>query len=156
MDITFTIIAQALAFAGLIWLVATKIWPPLLHAITERQERISESLAAADRSAHELQQAQAQVQELLKDARAQAHAIIEQAHARAQQIIDESHAQAVAATTRQKAQAQAEIDAQVLQAREALRQHIGALVVCGAEKVLKREIDVSAHQNLIDDLVAEI
>ena len=33
MDITLTIFAQALAFAGLIWIVATKIWPPLLQAM---------------------------------------------------------------------------------------------------------------------------
>lgn len=39
MDITLTIFAQALAFAGLIWIVATKIWPPLLQAIEERQQR---------------------------------------------------------------------------------------------------------------------
>lgn len=40
MDITLTIFAQALAFAGLIWIVATKIWPPLLKAIEERQQRL--------------------------------------------------------------------------------------------------------------------
>lgn len=40
MDITLTIFAQALAFAGLIWIVATKIWPPLLQAIEERQQRL--------------------------------------------------------------------------------------------------------------------
>ncbi|MFZ4212655.1 F0F1 ATP synthase subunit B, partial [Pantoea endophytica] len=27
MKINFTLLAQALAFAGLIWIIATKIWP---------------------------------------------------------------------------------------------------------------------------------
>ena len=156
MDITFTIIAQALAFAGLIWLVATKIWPPLLNAINERQQRISAGLAAADQSEQKLQQAQAEAQQLLKEARSQARVIIDQAQVRANQIVEESHAQAVDSAVRQKEKAQAEIDALVLQAREVLRQDVGMLVVSGAEKVLKREIDISAHQALINDLVAEI
>ena len=50
MNIGLTLIAQMLAFAGLIWLVATKIWPPLLAAIEERQNKIAEGLAAADNS----------------------------------------------------------------------------------------------------------
>ena len=75
---------------------------------------------------------------------------------RANQIIEESHVQAVDTAARQKEQAQAEIDALVLKAREALRQQVGMLVVSGAEKVLKREVDISAHQALINDLVAEI
>ena len=48
MNIGLTLIAQMLAFAGLIWLVATKIWPPLLAAIEERQKKIAEGLAAAE------------------------------------------------------------------------------------------------------------
>ena len=49
MNIGLTLIAQAIAFAALIWLVATKIWPPLLAAIEERQKKIAEGLAAADK-----------------------------------------------------------------------------------------------------------
>ena len=33
MNLNLTLIAQALAFAALIWLIASKIWPPLLAAI---------------------------------------------------------------------------------------------------------------------------
>lgn len=58
MDITFTIFAQSLAFAALIWIVATKIWPPLIKVIEERQQKIAEGLAAADLGQKELAQAQ--------------------------------------------------------------------------------------------------
>ena len=61
MDIGFTLLAQALAFAALIWIVATKIWPPLMKAIEERQQKIAEGLAAADRSQKDLAQAQDKV-----------------------------------------------------------------------------------------------
>jgi F-type H+-transporting ATPase subunit b len=37
-----------------------------------------------------------------------------------------------------------------------LRSKVGALAIAGAEKILKREIDASAHKDLIEQLVAEI
>ena len=81
MNINFTLLAQALAFAGLIWIIATKIWPPLMNAIEERQQKIAEGLAAADRSQKDLAQAQEKVNEALKEARTKANEIIDQAHA---------------------------------------------------------------------------
>ena len=156
MNIGLTLIAQALAFAGLIWLVATKIWPPLLKAIEERQQKIAEGLAAADRSQKDLAQAQDKVNELLKEARAKANEIIDQAHARANQIVDAAREEAIVEANRQKALAQAEIEASANRAREELRKQVSLLAVSGAEKLLQREIDANAHKALLDELAAEI
>ena len=156
MNHNLTLFAQALAFAGLIWLIATKIWPPLLKALEERQQKIAEGLAAADRSQKDLAQAQDKVNELLKEARAKANEIIDQAHARANQIVDAARDEAVVEATRQKALAQAEIDASANRAREELRKQVSLLAVSGAEKLLQREIDASAHKALLDELAAEI
>jgi len=156
MDIGFTLIAQALAFAGLIWIVATKIWPPLMKAIEERQQKIAEGLAAADRSQKDLAQAQEKVNEALKEARTKANEIIDQAHARANQIIDAAKTDAIAEATRQKDLAHAEIEAAANRAREDLRKQVSALAVSGAEKLLKREIDANAHKALLDELASEI
>ncbi len=156
MNLNFTLIAQALAFAGLIWLIATMIWPPLLKAIEERQQKIAEGLAAADRSQRDLVQAEERVNELLREARGKANEIIEQAHGRANQILDKAKDDAVAEAERQKAAAAAEIEAAANRAREQLRQQVAGLAVAGAEKLLRREIDASAHKALLDELAAEI
>lgn len=156
MNIGMTLIAQALAFAGLIWIIATKIWPPLLAAIEERQQKIAEGLAAADNSQKVLAQAQEQVDAALREARGKANEIIEQAHQRANQIIDQAKNEALAEGERQKALALAEIEASATRAREDLRKHVSALAVTGAEKLLKREIDANAHKALLDELAAEI
>ncbi|WP_028920148.1 F0F1 ATP synthase subunit B [Pseudoxanthomonas suwonensis] len=156
MSINLTLFAQALAFAALIWLIATKIWPPLLKAIEERQQKIAEGLAAADRSQKDLAQAQDKVNELLKEARVKANEIIDQAHARANQIVDAAREEAIAEANRQKALAQAEIDASANRAREELRKQVSVLVVSGAEKLLRREIDANVHKSLLDELAAEI
>lgn len=156
MDITFTLIAQGLAFAGLIWIVATMIWPPLLNAIEERQQKIAEGLAAADNSRKALADAEAQVNEALKEARVKANEIIDQAHARANQIVEAAKAEALAAANLQKEQALAEIEASANRAREALRAQVSTLAVAGAEKLLRKEIDANAHKALLDELAAEI
>ncbi|HPO24813.1 MAG TPA: F0F1 ATP synthase subunit B, partial [Arenimonas sp.] len=41
-------------------------------------------------------------------------------------------------------------------AREDLRKQVSALAVQGAEKLIKREIDINAHKALLDELAAEI
>ncbi|HEY1137298.1 MAG TPA: F0F1 ATP synthase subunit B [Xanthomonadaceae bacterium] len=156
MNINLTLFAQALAFAGLIWIIATKIWPPLLKAIEERQQKIAEGLAAADNSQALLQQAEEKVNEELKLARGKANEIIEQAHQRANQIIDHAKNEAVAEANRQKSLAEAEIAAAANRAKEDLRKQVSALAVSGAEKLLKREIDANAHKALIDDLAAQL
>ena len=156
MNLNLTLIAQALAFAGLIWLIATFVWPPLLKAIEERQQKIAEGLAAADNATRNLAQADAKVAEELKAARAKANEIIEQAHQRANQLIDAAKADAVAEGQRQRALADAEIEAAANRAKEDLRRHVSQLAVTGAEKLLKREIDASAHKALIDDLAAQL
>ncbi|PZO65430.1 MAG: F0F1 ATP synthase subunit B [Pseudoxanthomonas suwonensis] len=156
MNINLTLIAQALAFAALIWLIATFIWPPLLNAIEERQKKIAEGLAAADNSQKALAQAEEKANDELKAARAKANEIIEQAHQRANQIVEAAKNEAIEEGVRQKALAQAEIEASANRAREDLRRQVSALAVTGAEKLLRREIDANAHKALLDELAAEI
>lgn len=156
MNIGLTLIAQALAFAGLIWIIATKIWPPLLSAIEERQQKIAEGLAAADNSQKALAQAQDKASEELKVARAKANEIIEQAHQRANSIIDAAKTEAIVEGARQKALADSEIAAASNRAREDLRKQVSVLAVTGAEKLLRREIDPSAHRALLDELAAQL
>ena len=156
MNINFTLIAQALAFAGLIWIIATKIWGPLQAAIEERQKKIADGLAAADRSKRDLAQAEEKVNEVLREARAKANEIIAQAEARRAQIIDQAKEEAVVEAKRIRLQADAEIDAAATRAKEELRRQVAALAVAGAERLIRKEIDGNAHKALLDELAADI
>ena len=151
-----TLVIQAFAFVAVAWLVMKFGWPHIIAAIEERQQKIAEGLAAADNAQKNLAQAQDKVNEELKLARTKANEIIEQAHQRANQIIDAAKTEAVAEGARQKALAESEIDASSNRAREDLRKQVSALAVTGAEKLLRREIDASAHKALLDELAAEI
>jgi F-type H+-transporting ATPase subunit b len=156
MDIGMTLLGQALTFALLIAFTAKFIWPPLMAAIEERQQKIAEGLAAADRSKKDLAQAEDKVAEVLKEARAKAAEIITQAEARRSQIIDLAKEEAIEEGNRQKAAALAEIASATSRAREDLRKQVSSLAVAGAEKLIRREIDANAHRALLDELAAEI
>lgn len=156
MSINATLFGQMIVFAILIWFSMKFIWPPLMSAIEERQQKIAAGLAAADRARQELADADARVAEELRDARGKASEIIDQAHARANQIIDEARQEAIAEANRQKAAAETAIAAATTRVREDLRRHVSALAVSGAEKLIRREIDANAHQALLDELAAEI
>ena len=151
-----TLVIQGLAFFAVAWLVMKFGWPHILGAIEERQQKIAEGLAAADRSQKDLAQAQDKANEALREARAKANEVIEQAHQRANQIVEAAKNDAVAEAGRQKALAEAEIAAATNRAREDLRKQVSVLAVSGAEKLLRREIDAGAHKALLDELAAQL
>ena len=156
MDINLTFIVQGFAFFAVAWLVMKFGWPHIIAAIEERQQKIAEGLAAADRSQKDLAQAQEKVNDALKEARVKANEIIDQAHQRANQIVEAARNDAIVEANRQKALGLAEIDAASTRAKEDLRKQVSVLAVSGAEKLLKREIDANAHKALLDELAAEI
>ncbi|KGM51172.1 ATP synthase subunit B [Lysobacter concretionis Ko07 = DSM 16239] len=156
MNINMTFFGQMISFALLIWFTMKFIWPPMNRAIEERQKKIAEGLAAAERSQHDLAQAQQSVDAAMREARAKANEVIEQAHQRANQIIEQAKTDAMVEATRQKALADAEIVAAQNRAREDLRRQVSSLAVSGAEKLLRREIDANAHKALLDELAAQL
>ena len=156
MDINLTLIIQGLAFFAVAWVVMKFGWPGIMAAIEERQAKIAEGLAAADRSKKDLAQAEEKVSEVLREARAKANEIIAQAEARRLQIIDAAKDEAVAEAQRVKSGADAEIEESAGKAREELRKQVSVLALAGAEKLIRREIDGNAHKALLDELASEI
>ena len=156
MDINLTLIIQGLAFFAVAWVVMKFGWPGIMAAIEERQAKIADGLAAADRSKKDLAQAEEKVNEVLREARVKANEIIAQAETRRLQIIDAAKDEAVAEAQRVKAAADAEIEQSANKAREELRKQVSTLALAGAEKLIRREIDGNAHKALLDELASEI
>lgn len=156
MNINATLLGEAIAFALLIWFCMHFIWPPLLNAMTERQQKIADGLEAAERAHAELKQADAQVADEVRKARQQATEILGQAQQQANLVMEKARADAQAEIGRQQAGAQANIDRMIESAREQLRGQVAQLAVQGAEKILQREIDPAAHKALLDQLVTGI
>ena len=156
MDINLTLIGQTIAMIVFVWFCMKFIWPPLLNAIEERQEKIAEGLAAADQGEQRLEEARAQADEIVSEARKQATGILDQAHARANEIVAEGKTDGVKERDRQLAAAKAEIEQETSRAREELRGEVSAVALAGAEKILSREIDAKEHDDILGKLAQEL
>lgn len=156
MNINLTLLGQTIGFALFVWFCMKLVWPPLRDALHERQKKIADGLAAAERGEHEEELARQRGEETLREAKAQASEIIENAQKRGNEIVEESKESARTEAERIKQSAQAEIDREVTQAREHLRGQVVAIALSGAEKVLRSEVDQDKHARVLDELVAEL
>ncbi|WP_049620788.1 F0F1 ATP synthase subunit B [Frateuria defendens] len=156
MKIDLTFLGQMVSFAILVWFTTKFIWPQLSRAIEERQKKVADGLAAAERANAELKAADAKVELEIKQARQQAAEIVDKAQQQAAQIVEKARAEALAEAARVKASAEDEVASMQQRAREELRGWVGRLAVQGAEKIVQREIDASAHKAMLDQLAAEI
>jgi len=155
-NITATLLGQILTFAVLVWFIQRYLWEPLTTALADRQKKIADGLAAAERGEHEQELAQKRAAERIAEAKQQAAEIVTQAQKRASEIVDEAKDNARAEGERLLTAANAEIDQEVNRAREQLRGQVVSLAVAGAGRVLEKEVDPKAHQKLLADLVAQI
>ncbi len=156
MNINLTLFAQMVSFAFFVWFCMRFVWPPLVHALETRKKTIADGLAAAERGIRERELAEQHAKEVLKTARHKEAEIIAQAQRRAGEIIEEAKADARGERDRLLAAAQAEREQEINRAREHLRAEVAALALSGAERLLKREIDPRAHEDLLNELAAEI
>ncbi len=156
MNINLTLIGQMIAFVCFVVFCMKYVWPPILAAMAEREQKIADGLAAADRASHDLELAKEKAVERLKEAKEEAAGIIDAANKRANQLVEEAKDAAVVEANRVKASAQAEIEQESNRAREALRGEVAALSLAGAEKVLGSAIDREAHKELVEKLAAEL
>jgi F-type H+-transporting ATPase subunit b len=156
MSINVTLFAQAAVFLAFIWFTVKVIWPHLLRAIEARQRTVADGLAAAEQGRQSLDSSRKQADLAIQEARVRATEILSQAEKRAVQLVEEAKNAGRAEGDREKAAAKADIQQEVSRAREQLREHVAALAVAGAEKILRREVDARTHADLLDGIKKQL
>lgn len=156
MNINMTLIGQSITFAIFVWFCMKFVWPPIVSALEARKKQIADGLAAADRGKHELELAAKRASETMHEAKLKASDIIAQAEKRAVQIVEEAKGAAKDEGDRMISAAKAEIEQESHRAREVLRGEVAALVVAGAGKVLRREVNAQAHADLLEAIKNEL
>ena len=154
MNINASLFVQMVVFLLGAWVTMKYIWPPLIHAIEERQKKIADGLAAANKGEKAL--AVATEQAIEAAARARASTIVADREKRALAIVEDAKAQAQVEADRIIESAKAEADVQVQRARDQLRDQVADLAVQGAEQILAREVDKTVHAQLLDQLKAKL
>ena len=156
MNLNQTMWYQAGVFFILALFTMKFVWPPLIGAIDARRQKIADGLAAADQGQAKMQDAEKRVQAQLAGAREEGLTHVANAEKRAQLILEEAKNVANGEAARIIAAAKAEADNQVTKAREELRDQVAVLAVKGAEQILKREVNASAHADMLSQLKTEL
>ena len=156
MNINYTLIGQMIFFAVFVLFCMKYVWPPIMAAMQEREKKIADGLAAAERASKDLELAQKRAVQNLTEAKAQAAELIDLANKRSGQILDEAKVAARQEGERLILAARAEIEMEKNRVKEALRGEVAAIAIAGAEKILGSVIDASKHKELLDQLAAEI
>jgi len=156
MNINFTLFAQAVTFALFIWFTIRFIWPPLMRVVEERQQRIADGLAAAERGKQELELAQKKAVDEMRQARESNAELRTAAEKQAAQIVDDARHESARIISQARQAAEAEAATAAQRAKEELRERVAELAVAGAERILRREIDAKAHAELLSNLKQEL
>ena len=156
MNINVTLVIQMVVFAIFIWVVMKFIWPIILGAMHEREQKIAAGLAAAEQGQKDLSEAKSRADDVIKEARTRALAIESQARTQANQIIEEARKAASLEGEKELAKAKSQIELESNRARDQLRGQVVSLAVAGARRVLEREVDAKTHGELLDQLAAKL
>ena len=156
MNINASLFVQMVVFFIGCYITMKYIWPPLIKAIEERQQKIAAGLAAAEKGNNALNDAQVKGREIEAEARARASVIVSDGEKRGAKIVEEAKQQAKVEADRIVAEAKAEAVQEMDRVREQLREDVAALAVAGAQKILEREIDTKAHAKLLAQLKAKL
>lgn len=156
MNINLTMLGQAISFAVFVWFCVKYVWTPIIAALEERETRIAEGLAAAEKGQQDLQSAGQKIEQILQQGRDKAQEFVVQSQQRGEEIIDQAKLAAVEEGDRLLVAARGRIDQERNEARESLRNEVAVLALSGAEQILMREVDANAHREVLDKLTAEI
>jgi F-type H+-transporting ATPase subunit b len=140
----------------ILWVVTKYALPMLNAAIEARQDKIRTALAAADEARAAADAAGDERARVLNEAREQSRDIVANAQALSDQVKAESGSRGQAEYERIVAQANAEVASARQRAIDEASAKIGEIVFDLVAKVVGREVDQAAHQDLVREAVAAL
>jgi len=145
-------IPMILAVMGLVWIMSRMVWPPVMKALDEREEKIEGSLRSAEESKLEAENILAQYQVKLEEGRKEAAVIVEEGRrageAAKEEIIAKAREDAEAIIARANQDAAAKEQAAAAQLQEKTAQ----LAISIAQKILGEKLgddDLARAEKLV-------
>ncbi len=139
----------------LLLLVLTKfVWKPVLKAVNEREQKISDALDLAEKTKIEMKALQAQNENLLKEARAERDAIVKDAKEIAEKMVEDAKNTAKAEATKVIAAAREAINADKAAAIADLKKQVASFSIEIAEKIVRGELSADGKQKELAEKLA--
>jgi ATP synthase, F0 subunit b len=146
-----------IAFIVVLFLLKKFAWKPILKSLKDREDNISNSIAAAEKVKAEMAQMKSENEALLARAREERTQMLKEARETRDKMISEAKEQAKAEYDKILADAQAAINTQKMAALTDVKNQVGKLVIEVSEKILRKELESQASQEAhIKSLVDEV
>lgn len=146
-----------LTFIFLLLVLKKYAWKPIVDAVDSRNEKIEESLKAADKAREEMADLHAENKNILAEAKEEKKNILAEAYSANQQIIAEAKAEAKTEADRILEQARGTIENEKNIALSEIKDLMADLSVDIAKKVLQKELsDETKQRDYIDNILKDI
>lgn len=147
---------MTLSFGIVLFLLSKFVWPLILGGLKEREEEIANALEAARQARKDIQNLQANNEELLKEARDEREELIREARKLKDDLIATAKVQAEVEAKQIVENAKAVIEQEKTAAISELKNQVADLSIEIAEKLLKAELsDDKKQKELMDKLIGE-
>jgi F-type H+-transporting ATPase subunit b len=144
-----TFIAEVIAFAVIIWVLAKYVIPPINKAMSDRQDAIRKQFADLDQAEADARKAEADYKEQLNNAKHEAARIREEAREQGAQIVQDARDKAQAEADRIIEHAHAQIEADRKAAVASLRRDVGSLATTLAGRIVGESMDDDERQGRV-------
>lgn len=151
----WNLIVQLIAFIIFLWLLWRFALGPIVRVLDQRQDRIRESMEAAQRMQAELQATAARNEEVLAEARRDAQQIVANAREAGDAAIARAREAADAQAAEYLGRAESTLRQETESARQLLRQEVADLAVNAASRIVRKELDPASQTRLIEETLAE-
>ena len=131
-------------------------WKPLLTMLDEREQRINDALAAADRAREESERQAESNKEALEQAQAEARAAISEGREVAERVAQEVKERAEADAAQMLEQARRTIQQEKDQAVQELRGEVADLAILATRQILDEQIDENRSRQIVDDMISRL
>lgn len=146
---------QTILFLALLLLLRKFAWKPILTAVNEREEKIADSLAMAEKAKEEMKSLQSQNENLLKEARMERDAMIKDAKETASKMVEDAKTAAKEEGNKMLSAAKDSINAEKAAAISELKTQVAAFSIEIAEKIVRGELASDSKQKTLADKLAE-
>ena len=150
-----SLIAQLINFTFLLIIIGWASKRFLFPLLDERRKRIQEGLEASEEAKKRLAQTETETAAELEKARQEGQGLIGQAQQMSARIQEEARQSARAEGETLLERARSEIQLERDAAIADLRREFADLTITAAERVIRRSLDRRAHQELIEEVLAE-
>jgi F-type H+-transporting ATPase subunit b len=146
-----------IVFSLLLFLLAKFAWKPMLKAVNEREQKISESLELAEKTKNEMKALQAQNEDLLKQARAERDAIVRDAKETATKMVEDAKNAAKTEAEKVMVSAREAMNSEKTAAISDLKNQVASFSLEIAEKLVRTDMASNENQKaLAEKLAAEV